>query len=218
MKISGAIFDMDGTLTDSMYVWKDIGKRYLISCGITPRETLWNDIKSLSLKQTTDYFTCEYGLNQTCEEMCEGINSLVEPLYRDEVLPKEGVTALLKKLREYGVKMCVATATDRYLVELVLKKNGLLDFFSEIFTCTEVGAGKDNPLIFETALAHLGTPKNETYVFEDALYAIKTAKNAGFNVIGVYDYSSEKNTDEIKSIADFYINDYIRDITIFEAK
>ena len=217
MKITGAIFDMDGTLTDSMYVWKDIGKRYLISCGITPRETLWNDIKILSLRQTCDYFMNEYGLEKTYEEICNGINSLVEPMYRDEVLPKKGVIPFLQKLKERGVKMCVATATDRYLVELVLKKNGLFDFFSEIFTCTEVGAGKDNPLIFELAHAHLGTPKGETYIFEDALYAIKTAKNAGFKVVGVHDLSAKKNTAEIKSISDFYIHDYISDNVILDA-
>lgn len=216
MKISGAIFDMDGTLTDSMYVWKDIGKKYLISCGITPRETLRSDIKNKSLVQTTDYFIIEYGLNKTRVEIIEGINSLVEPMYRDEVLPKKGVMTLLQKFKDKGIKMCVATATDRYLAELVLKKNGLLDFFSEIFTGSEVGAGKDNPLIFEKALEHLGTLKNETLVFEDALYAIKTAKNSGFKVVGVYDDHSKRNTDEIKAIADYYINDYSVEHTMFD--
>ena len=215
MKISGAIFDMDGTLIDSMFIWMDIGKRYLISCGITPRESLLHDIKNMSMWQVSDYFINEYGLKKTHEEIYEGIDLLITPMYRDEVLPKNGVFLLLDKLKERGVKMCVASATDKPLVEMVLEKNGLLEYFSEIFTCNSVGAGKDNPLIYEKALEHLGTPKNETLVFEDALYTIKTAKNAGYLVVGVYDASADRHRDEIQALADYYITDYSRDYLRF---
>lgn len=215
MKISGAIFDMDGTLTDSMFVWKDIGRRYLISCGITPRETLLQDIKNMSMWQVASYFMDEYGLNKTHEEIYEGIDSLVEPMYRDEVFAKDGVLLLLDRFKAQGVKMCVASATDRPLVEMVLQKTGLLGYFSEIFTCNSVGAGKDNPLIYEKALEHLGTLKDETLVFEDALYTIKTAKNAGFKVVGVFDASAERHKDEIKALVDYYIADYNRDYLSF---
>ena len=215
MKISGAIFDMDGTLTDSMFVWKDIGRRYLISCGITPRETLLQDIKNKSMWQVADYFMNEYGIKKTHAEIYEGIDALVEPMYRDEVLAKDGVLLLLDRFKAQGVKMCVASATDKHLVEMVLVKTGLIDYFSEIFTCNMVGAGKDNPLIYEKALEHLGTPKDETLVFEDALYTIKTAKNAGFTVVGVYDSYAERHMSEIKELVDYYISDYSRDYLMF---
>jgi len=215
MKISGAIFDMDGTLTDSMFVWKDVGKRYLISCGITPSEDLWNNIKNMSMRQVSDYFVSEYGLTKSPREIKDGINLLIEPMYRDEVLPKEGVVDFLRNFQERGIKMCVATATDKHLVELVLRRNGMLDFFTGIFTCTSVGASKDTPVIYENALEHLGTPKEETLVFEDALYALRTAKNAGFHVVGVFDSFAEKDIEVIKSIADFYITDYTADNNLF---
>ena len=215
MKISGAIFDMDGTLTDSMFVWMDIGRRYLISCGITPRETLLEEIKNMSMWQVSNYFMTEYGLKKTHAEIYEGIDSLVEPMYRDEVFPKDGVFLLLDLFKSQGVKMCVASATDRQLVEMVLKKNGLFEYFSEIFTCNSVGAGKDEPLIYEKALEHLGTPKEETLVFEDAFFSIKTAKSAGFTVVGVYDASAERFSSEIKSLVDYYITDYRRDYLMF---
>ena len=215
MKISGAIFDMDGTLTDSMFVWKDIGRRYIISCGITPRETLLQDIKNKSMWQVAEYFMNEYGMKKTHEEIYEGIDALVEPMYRDEVLKKDGVLLLLDRFKAQGVKMCVASATDKHLVEMVLVKTGLIDYFSEIFTCNMVGAGKDNPLIYEKALEHLGTPKEETLIFEDALYTIKTAKSAGFTVVGVYDASAERHTNEIKALVDYYITDYSRDYLMF---
>lgn len=215
MKISGAIFDMDGTLIDSMFVWMDIGRRYLVSCGITPRETLLQEIKNKSMWQVADYFINEYGLKKTHDEIYTGIDSLITPMYRDEVFPKNGVFLLLDRLKAQGVKMCVASATDRPLVEMVLEKNGLLEYFLDIFTCNSVGAGKDNPLIYEKALEHLGTPKDETLVFEDALYTIVTAKNAGFTVVGVYDVSADRHTDEIKTLADYYISDYSQDYLQF---
>jgi len=215
MKISGAIFDMDGTLTDSMFIWRDIGRRYLVSCGITPSETLWHDIKNMAMWQVADYFVNEYGLKKTHAEIYDGIDSMIEPMYRDEVLPKEGVFLLLDRLRAQGVKMCVASATDRRLVEIVLGKNGLLDYFSEIFTCNSVGAGKDNPLIYEKAREYLGTVKEETLVFEDAYYAIKTAKDAGFTVVGVCDESQERHRGEILELSDYYISDFKKDYLQF---
>ena len=215
MKISGAIFDMDGTLTDSMFIWEDLGKRYLISCGVTPSENLREEIKKLTVFETAEYFRERYGLKKTNEEIYAGVDALLWPMYRDEVSPKEGVQLVLETLKEHGIPMVVATATDRHIVEMVLEKSGLLGYFSEIFTTGAVGAGKEDPLIFKIALQSLGTPKAETIVFEDTLYAIKTAKQAGFLIAGVYDDSQDSLQDEIKALSDFYITDYRKDYLLF---
>ncbi len=215
MKISGAIFDMDGTLTDSMWVWEQIGNRYLESCGIDPKENVWQRVKSMTMRQTAEFFIDEYGLKKTVAEIYSGIYSLLEPIYRDEVHPKEGVVMLLERLKAQGVKMCVATATDYDIVKMVLESTGILGYFSEIFTCRMVGAGKESPLIYETALEHLGTKKDETFVFEDALHAVKTAKAAGFPVVGVYDASTDDAASEIKAVADYFISDYKFDYLMF---
>ena len=214
MKISGAIFDMDGTLTDSMFIWMELGKRFLISCGATPSEDLWEHQKVLTLFETAEYFRTEYGVNMTDEEMYGHMDSLLWPMYHDEVSPKEGIFLLLDRLKERGVKMAVASATDRHLVEMVLEKNGLLPYFSGVFTCSGVGAGKDEPVIYEAALECLGTSKEETIVFEDALFALKTAKNAGFLVAGVYDEFQDRQ-DEMEALSDVYITDYRKSYTLF---
>ena len=208
MNISGAIFDMDGTLTDSMFIWKDIVRRYLISCGITPLKTLWENTKNKSAVEVTKHFREVYGLNKPTQEIANGIDAMVEPMYREGVLPKDGIFLLLDRLKARGVKMCVASATDLEIVEMVLDSTGLRPYFSAVFSCVTVGAGKDEPLIFEKALSHLGTPKDETFVFEDALYAIKTAKSIGFPVAGVYDSFSEEETEQIKALSDIYIQDF----------
>ena len=104
--------------------------------------------------------------------------------------------------------MCIATATDKYLVEKALERNGILGYFSEIFTCTLVGASKDTPKIYDEALCHLGTPREKTVVFEDALFAMKTAFSAGYQVVGIKDVSEKASEDEIRKSCSMYITEY----------
>lgn len=206
MKISGAIFDVDGTLLDSMFIWDTIGESYLRSIGYEPRENLNEVFQNMSLRQAACYYRKEYGVALDENEIMEGVNAMLERYYRYELSLKPGMAELLMRLHRAGVKLCIATATDRYLVEAALSRLGVLSCFSGIFTCSEVGHGKDEPYIFETALAFLGTEKAETVVFDDALYAIRTAKAAGFPVAAVYD-SYEAGQAEVRALADYYLED-----------
>jgi thiamine-phosphate diphosphorylase len=208
IKIDGAIFDLDGTLLDSMYIWDAIGGDYLRSLGIEPRENLNRTFKTMSLLQATEYYRSEYGVTLSTGEIMNGVNSMIENFYFHDVQAKTGVKDTLERLKKAGVSMCVATATDRHLAEAALRRNGILEYFSKIFTCTEVGSGKDAPEIFNQALAHLKTPRQSTLVFEDALYAVKTARNAGFTVVAIYDKSEAEHNSEIRSLADIYINSF----------
>ena len=205
VKIEGAIFDLDGTLLDSMFIWDTIGGDYLRTRGIEPRENLNEKFKNMSLYQAACYYQTEYGLQDSTSEIMDGVNKMIAHFYIDQVVPKSGVPVLLRELKSRGVKMCVATATDRHLVEAALKRNFILDYFGEIFTCSSIGQGKDKPDIFEAALSFLGTPKNTTWVFEDALHAVETAKSAGFPVVGVYD-KSERYASEIRGKSDIFID------------
>lgn len=206
MRIQGAIFDVDGTLLDSMAVWDTIGETYLRSIGYEPRENLNEVFKNMSLRQAACYYRSEYGVTLSTEEIMNGVNAMLEQYYRYEVSLKPEVEKLLTQFRGRGVKMCIATATDRYLVEAALSRLGVLSCFSGIFTCNEVGSGKDKPRIFEAALRFLGTEKAQTFVFDDALYAIRTAKAAGFPVAAVRD-SHEKEQTAIRAMADIYLED-----------
>ncbi|MGE4483923.1 MAG: thiamine diphosphokinase [Oscillospiraceae bacterium] len=198
----GAIFDMDGTLLDSMPIWNDLGKKYLLSMGITPRPDLRERLRSLSLLQTAEYFSSDYGLMLSADEIMDGINSMLESFYRFDAPAKPGVKEFLEGLRQKGVKLCIATATDRCLVEPALKRTGLFEFFDTILTCTEVGSGKDEPEIFLQAANALGTPVSTTYVFEDAYYAAKTVKAAGFPLVVCYDESADKRRAALNALAD----------------
>ena len=206
--IKGAIFDLDGTLLDSMSIWRNMAVDYLRSQNVEPREDLFDAVRVMSLADTAVYFREEYGIMKTGEQMMAEINANVEHFYNNVAQKKEFVIDLLDILKERGVKMCVATATDRHLVEPAMRRNGLDKYIDKIFTCTEAGAGKDAPDIFFTALEYLGTAKEETYVFEDSLFAIKSAKKAGFPIIGVYDRFSDYQIEEVKEMSDIFINGF----------
>ena len=178
----------------------------LFRSGYEPKENLNEVFKNMSLRQAARYYQTEYGVKLGIDEIMDGVNAMLERYYCFEVPLKPGVEELLKRFRASGVKLCIATATDRYLVEAALKRCKALSYFGEIFTCNEVGHGKDEPDIFEAALRFLGTEKSETVVFDDALYAIKAAKEAGFPVAAVCD-SHEKNQEEIRVLSDVYLKD-----------
>lgn len=205
--LKGAIFDFDGTLVDSMFIWETFGEDYLRSLGKEPEENLRKTFATFTLEQAAEYYRQHYGVTLSVEEIISNVNEVVLQSYRTKVKLKSGVADLLGKLKNQGVNMCVATVTDRFIVEEVLQRLGVRKYFSEIFTCSEVGCSKESPQIYNTALEHLKTDKKETIVFEDSFYALTTAKNDGFIVAGVFD-KHEKNQVQMKANADYYISDY----------
>lgn len=205
--IRGAIFDVDGTLLDSMFVWEDIGANYLRSLGMEPREDLAKTFQSFTMEQAACYYRSQYGVTLSVEEILAGIDGMIAHFYRDQVQAKSGVENFLQQLQSRGIKMCIATATDRHLVEAALSRCGILGYFSEIFTCTSVGHSKKEPHIYRCAHEFLGTPKEETYVFEDAFHAAETAASDGFPVVAVYD-PSEKQQKELRALARVFLKDF----------
>ena len=204
----GAIFDLDGTLLDSMVIWDTVAIDYLKGFGITPNDDIYEAVRSMSIQQVCEHFCNVYGLTLSQAQMTDGINGMVEDFYFRRAPLKPGVRAALERLKADGVAMCVATATDRYLVEAALRRTGILPFFGRIFTCTEVGYGKDVPDIFFKALEYLETRLDDTMIFEDAPYAIITAKQAGFRVTALYDASAAGRQQEIMRLADTYCTSF----------
>ena len=211
--IQGVIFDLDGTLFDSMFIWDTVGEVYLRSIGKEPEADLQKTLKPMSLLQSAQYIREKYHIPLSVEEIMDGVNRTVEGFYFHTVEPKPGVIAFLEELHRRNIKMCIATATDRYQVEAALQRCKMRYFFSEIFTCTEVGSGKDRLDIFRKAMEHLQTDRSTTAVVEDAYHAVYTAKQDGFYVVGVHD-SHESRQQELLHLADVYLSDYF-DLTNF---
>ncbi len=214
--IQGAIFDLDGTILDSMHIWSDIGLLFLKNKGVEAPKGIEDEFVKMSMVQAAEYYIKNIDPTATVIDIVNEVNSLVQGFYFNEVIKKNDVEDFLKFLKSKDVKMCIATATDKHLVEKALERNGIREYFSEIFTCSSVGAGKDTPVIYDVASEHLGTPKERTYIFEDALYAIETANKAGYNIVGIKDISEKADPDDVKKLCDYYINNYSEIYKFFE--
>ena len=207
MNIKCAIFDFDGTLFDSMFIWDDVGELYLRSLGKEPKPSMREEVGALSLYQAACHFKKEYALPFSLDEIMTGINQTIEHFYINEVLPKPGVVHFLEQMKRAGIPMCIATASDRYQIEAALSRCGMEHYFEAIFTCSEVGHGKDEPVIFRKAMEYFDADRSTTVVFEDAIHAIQTAKADGFAVVAVFD-NSEKHQNKIRDLSDCYLTDF----------
>ncbi|WP_298019388.1 HAD family phosphatase [uncultured Dysosmobacter sp.] len=209
MRLQSAIFDMDGTLLDSMPIWKDLGPNMLRSMGIEPAPDLADRVMVLTLREGAQLCKEEYGLPLSVDEIIQQIEDRVCDFYEHQVQAKPGVQKFLSLLKMEGVWMYVATNTDRHLAEAALRHAGIDQYFRGLLTCSEIGAGKnDSPEIYERAMTRLRSTKRDTVIFEDAVHAIRTAKRAGFRVCGVYDPSAEADQAEIRRLSDYYIRSF----------
>ncbi len=207
MKITGAIFDFDGTLFDSMHVWKGIRYKFFEILGLTMTPEDEELFKGLFLRESLNLAIERFNLDKSYEELLELLFDYIRGRYLTETEPKNDIIEFLEKLKAKGVKMGIATATGESALTAVLEKYNMLDYFSAIYSTYTVGASKTEPKVYDVVLEAIGTHKETTWVFEDALYAAKTAKANGYNVVGIYD-KSEPNQEELKKLADVYIHNY----------
>lgn len=200
-----AIFDMDGTLLDSMHIWDTAAGAFLMMRGIVPKE--FDLFRKQGYKTGISYMIEEYKLNLSFDEVLDGLQEILWFYYSNIAPIKLGVKEFLNALRENGTRMIVATATERKMARKALERNEILEFFDEVYSMHELGIHKNDPATFGF-LAKKMNAEGEIYVFEDALYAVKSAKEYGCKVIGIEDYSNEDDREEIKKIADFYAENY----------
>ncbi len=207
-RIRAALFDVDGTLTDSMYIWESADEMLLKQHHIAPPPWLKEELDALTLRQTAVFFNERFGLHETPEETMDEICKIVEEEYFYKVQGKPHVESVLSWLSSKGVALGIVTASERYHVEAACKRLGIWKYFQEMFTCTETGLTKHTPEIFERAAAKLGALPQETIVFEDALHAVKTAADNGFWTAAVDDTFNQKYSRELKETADWFLKDY----------
>lgn len=208
MRLQSAIFDMDGTLLDSMGMWRTLASVLANRHGAVPPPDLDRKVASLGLWEGTAYCKEVCGLPGTVEELVQEIWGQIEDFYRREVRPKPGLVPFLDILKMQGVWMYVATATDRPLAEAALKTAGIDGYFRGMITVREAGQSKrEGPEVYERALRRLRSTKKDTVVFEDALHALRTAHDAGFRTAAVYD-PSEPDQEEMRRLSDYYITSF----------
>ncbi|MDO4531468.1 MAG: HAD family phosphatase [Bacillota bacterium] len=203
------IFDLDGTLIDSMPVWRGTGSGFLQRHHFPVPENLMDVVKTQTIWQTAAWFRSDLGVPMEETEIVNEIVASVVEAYRHTIPLKEGAKEYLEKMALEGVRMCILTASEAEYIYPALERLDILKYFDHILTCTELNAYKDDGKAYLVAMEKMGGTMAETVVFEDAYYAVKGAKSAGFSVYAVLDEAVRKDDiEKIKETADFCFHTY----------
>ena len=204
--VKGAIFDVDGTLLDSMPIWEDSSARFLAGLGIEAEENLNDIMFRLSLDEGAAYLKNTYRLDMSEEEVKAGVLGVISDFYVNHVQPKAGVQRFLKELSSRGIPMYIATSSNREHIRAAFERLGLYEYFDGMITCEEAGASKREPAIFLLAAQRMGLAPENVYVLEDVIHAIRSAGRAGFVTVGVYDKASAADNEAIRGESSIYLH------------
>ena len=202
------IFDMDGTLIDSMWVWEDIDREYLARFDLDMPEALQEAIAGISITQTAIYFKETFGIGDSIEKIIGDWDEMAYDKYSHEIPLKPGTREFLQKLSARGMRLAIATSSSRRLTEAVLAAHHIRDYFDVVLTGEDIHKGKPDPDVYLEAAKRLGVPADQCLVFEDIPYGIMAAKNAHMTCIAVEDDFSAADREEKRRLADGYIQDY----------
>lgn len=206
--IKAVIFDLDGTLVDSMWMWRTIDIEYLGKFGLSMPEDLQDCIEGMSFSETAVYFKERFDLPESLESIKKEWNQMAGDKYAHEVPFKKGAIEFLKYLKKKEIKTGIATSNSKELVEAVIERHGAEAFFDSIHTACEVPKGKPAPDIYELVASELGIEPENCLVFEDVVQGIMAGKNAGMKVCSVYDDFSKNMDEKKRELSDYYIRSF----------
>ncbi len=210
MKIKGAIFDMDGTIVDSLffwpYLWRRIGIKYMGDESFAPSEEADRTVRTMIYDDAMAYFKEYYKIPGDVSDFLSFAKDGVEEFYEKEVCAKPGAAVLLDYLKKSGVRLTLASASSVSYIQTALRRCSLEGYFESVISCAQIGVGKEKPDIFLKAADIMQTEPERICVFEDSFVALRTAKAAGFKTVGIYDrnnYDEEK----LRELADIFLEE-----------
>ena len=206
--IEGAVFDLDGTLLDSSWVWEKVDEKFLGDRGFQVPDDYVDEISPLGAERAAVYTIERFGLDEDKDDIVREWIEMAKKEYATEVVCKPYAKEFLEELHKLNIKKAVATSSDRELFMKTLEREGILKYFQKIVTVDEVERGKGYPDIYEEAARRIKVNPHKCLVFEDILAGVTGASLGEFNVVAVFDEKSKHNWEKIKSISKYSINDY----------
>ncbi len=206
-----AIFDMDGTLVDSMPYWRDLAQELLALHNITQIPAgVFEAIEAMTASQSARYFVEVFQLDCTPQDLEAEMSQIMAGHYCNDIDLKPNAREYIQQLKANGTRLCVASVTNLELVKACLSRLQIIDCFDFIRSCQTLGISKDQPDIYLGCAKTFGCEPPEVAVFEDALFAAQTAKNAGFHVVGVYDDGAKAKWLKLQALAQESMVDFVK--------
>lgn len=206
--IEAVLFDLDGTLVDSMWMWGAIDVEYLGRHGLTLPKDLQKAIEGMSFSETAVYFKKRFSLPEPLEEIKAEWIAMSKEKYAHEVSLKPGAREFLEYLKSHGYKAGIATSNGRELLNAVVEGQGLSPYFQCLMTSCEAGAGKPAPDVYLKVAEELNVDPKNCLVFEDTPAGVRAGKAAGAKVCSIFDLYARERQAENRSLADYYIRDF----------
>lgn len=206
--VSGVIFDLDGTLVDSMWMWHDIDKEFLNQYNIELPDDLQGKIEGMSFDETANYFKERFQLKESIKEIQDIWNNMAWNKYATQVPLKEGVIDFLDHLKDNSIPCGIASSNSKELINLIVEKYNISSYFKTIRNSNEVPKGKPSPDIYLLVAKELEVAPGNCLVFEDVLQGVLGGKNANMKVCNVYDEHSLRDKDKLRRLADYHIRSY----------
>lgn len=212
--IDAVLFDLDGTLIDSMWMWEAIDIEYLARFGIPFEKSYQQGIEGMSMTETAVYFKERFGIKDSVEKMKADWNDMAIHKYRHDIKLKPGVMEFLIWLNKKGIKTGIGTSNSIELCVEALSARGVKDYFQSVHTSNEVKAGKPSPDIYLLVAKELGVEPHRCLVFEDLYQGICAGKNAGMRTCAISDDYSKDTWEKKIEAADYWINDFTDDLVL----
>lgn len=207
-KWEGAVFDLDGTILDSMWIWESVDGQFLENHGLPVEESYLNALAHMNFPQAAAYTKQRYAMKESEAQIMEEWYNLAKGMYENEIVLKPHAAEYLAYLYRAGVRIAAATSSEPVLYEAALRRNGIYGYFHAFALSSETPHGKDTPEVYRLAAKRLQVDPKKSIVFEDILKGIRNAKEAGFYTVAVEDEGARKDRQLLKKEADYYITDY----------
>ncbi|MCF7794350.1 MAG: HAD family phosphatase [Candidatus Cloacimonetes bacterium] len=209
MKYKAVIFDLDGTLIDSMGIWLEVDKEYLIKRNIPVPDDLFQDVpEGNSYKEICQYFKDKFNLPDSIEEIGREWQEMVEKHYKTEITLKSDAHELIGFLHSQNIKLGIGTSNNKHLAETVLQANEVLHYFDCIVAGCEDIKGKPFPDIFLQAAQQLRIDPVDCLVIEDTLHGVRAAHNGGMEAFAIFDDNETHEVEKLKKEAEFYAENF----------